>query len=137
MRLPTLLIDTREKKPLIFPGYSARRATLKIGDYSVHGFKNKVAVEYKSLGDFIIWISERDNGRFEHQLEGLFTLDHSCVVVGGRLGSQTRFSKMPKHKIIEKAAEVSARNIPIVFCQGRKMASEFIVHYLKTVCNSY
>lgn len=135
MKLPSILIDTREKNPLIFSGYTARKELLKVGDYSLSGYKNVVTVEYKSLGDWCIWITERDQHRFHSQLERLADYDSSCIVVGGRLGSKTRYSHMPERKIVEKAAEVAAYNIPIIFCKGRLAASQFIIAYLENVYN--
>jgi ERCC4-type nuclease len=133
MKLPTILVDTREKNPLIFRGYTSRKETLHTGDYSLHGLRKIVTVEYKSLADWCIWITERDKKRFQSQLERLADYERSCIVVGGRLGSKTRYSHMPERKIVEKAAEVASYNIPIIFCKGRLASSQFIISYLEQV----
>ena len=46
-----VLVDTREKAPLIFPGHEVRRTTLRYGDYSAWGLKGVVEIERKSVYD--------------------------------------------------------------------------------------
>ena len=49
-----IIIDTREQTPWSFPdGVLIERGTLATGDYTLAGLENIVAVERKSLADFI------------------------------------------------------------------------------------
>jgi len=56
---PTVLVDTREQQPLpLLASHrnwigGERRATLKIGDYSIEGMENLLALERKSLADLL------------------------------------------------------------------------------------
>ena len=50
-RMPVLLVDTREQRPLRFSHLPAESATLYTGDYSVKGLEEYFAVERKSLAD--------------------------------------------------------------------------------------
>jgi ERCC4-type nuclease len=50
----TILIDTREQRPLDFGSQLTRRATLATGDYSVEGLADSVAIERKSLADLTV-----------------------------------------------------------------------------------
>jgi ERCC4-type nuclease len=56
---PTVLVDTRERKPLPIyanhPNWIAgeRKIALKTGDYSVEGMENTLALERKSLADLV------------------------------------------------------------------------------------
>ncbi|MCX5805644.1 MAG: hypothetical protein NT010_06180 [Proteobacteria bacterium] len=55
---PVVLIDTREKSPFDFSRFhnwirEERRQRLNIGDYSIEGMENLVALERKSLSDLI------------------------------------------------------------------------------------
>lgn len=47
-----IVIDSREKEPYTF-ACEVLKAKLDAGDYSVHGFEHQVAVERKSLADFV------------------------------------------------------------------------------------
>ena len=51
----TIVIDTREQEPYSFDSrlVAAVRRALPAGDYSVEGMEERVAVERKSLDDFV------------------------------------------------------------------------------------
>jgi ERCC4-type nuclease len=55
---PTILVDTREQTPLDFTRFSnwigeTKKHKLTIGDYSIEGMENILAIERKSLTDLI------------------------------------------------------------------------------------
>lgn len=59
----TIVVDTREQRPLDFRPYeqygvTVERAALKAGDYSVKGLENQVFVERKSLEDLVGTLSQ-------------------------------------------------------------------------------
>lgn len=67
-----ILVDTREKKPLIPKGCIIKRRTLKSGDYSISGHTKKIIIERKALGDLYGTIAIRKNLiRFKKELERL------------------------------------------------------------------
>lgn len=77
-----ILVDTREQRPWTFPadGFVTERATLPEGDYTMAGGWGRVALERKSLGDFVQtvvgqWI------RFRKELIRLSGYDVAAVVV--------------------------------------------------------
>jgi hypothetical protein len=89
----TVLIDHREKAPFSFTGFRADArdggaaltvptgaAILVTGDYSLHGFVDRVAVERKSLADLYHTIGQ-DRQRFVEELKRLNQLDRAAVVV--------------------------------------------------------
>lgn len=50
----TIIVDTREQRPWTFGGaLRIERAALPAGDYSIAGFETSVAIERKSLDDFV------------------------------------------------------------------------------------
>ena len=52
--IPTIIVDTREQEPYTFsPRVSTIRAKLHAGDYSILGMEQRVAVERKSMADFV------------------------------------------------------------------------------------
>ncbi len=80
---PTILIDTREQTPWAFaPRFPVVRGQLPAGDYSLAGLDRHVAIERKTLDDFVrTVIDERE--RFWRELELLADYRFSAVVVEG------------------------------------------------------
>jgi ERCC4-type nuclease len=65
---PAILIDTREKEPLVFKRLPSLRATLVTADYSVLGLQRLFAVERKSLDDLANCCSGESRQRFKGEL---------------------------------------------------------------------
>ena len=81
-----VVVDTREQLPYQFdPAHvtTVRRA-LPAGDYSLEGYESAMAIERKSLEDFVASaISHRE--RFGRELRLLAEYDFACIVVEGSL----------------------------------------------------
>jgi len=77
-----ILIDTREQLPYSYPG--AKRATLATGDYTVEGYESRIAVERKSLQDYLGCVG-RGRDRFERELERLTAFDYPAIVIEASL----------------------------------------------------
>lgn len=79
--LPVVVIDTREQLPWAFsPRVTTVRSALPAGDYSIQGLEDRVAIERKSLADYVrSVIQERD--RFGRELRLLADYDFAVVVV--------------------------------------------------------
>jgi DNA excision repair protein ERCC-4 len=75
---PIVLIDTREQLPLPLP--NSRVATLKVGDYSLEGLTEVVAVERKSLPDLYMCVG-RERERFERELEKLAKFPYPAIIL--------------------------------------------------------
>lgn len=87
-KLPTIIFDTREQKPLDFSNLPIRgvkqleveRATLKTGDYTIKGFEDSVCIERKSVGDLYGTLFQgRD--RFEKEMERMLSFKHKYLVI--------------------------------------------------------
>lgn len=79
MSTPTIIIDTREQRPWSFK-LPTVVGGLPAGDYSVVGHEGDVAIERKSLGDFVGSVTwERE--RFWRELEKLASYRFAAVVV--------------------------------------------------------
>ena len=77
-----IVCDSREQNPFQFQGYPAvvNAGTLASGDYSLHGFENRIAIERKSMPDLIACLStERE--RFQRELQRLKAVDAACVII--------------------------------------------------------
>ncbi len=65
-----ILIDSREQLPFNFSRYDVETEIrgLPIGDYSIHGFIDKVAIERKSINDLVGCLKNKERDRFEREL---------------------------------------------------------------------
>lgn len=77
-----IIVDTREQRPWTFPPerFTVTRKALSAGDYSIAGGEHRVALERKSLGDYVStvignWL------RFRRELNRLMTFDIAAIVV--------------------------------------------------------
>ncbi len=75
-----MLIDTREQRAWEFPGRETARVALAAGDYSLAGYESRLAVERKSLGDWVNTVMH-DWLRFRKELNRLSGYEVACVVV--------------------------------------------------------
>jgi len=65
-RVP-IIVDYREQKPYKFPGEESRTEKLNVGDYTLEGFRDKFAVERKTLNDLATSVGT-DRLRFENEI---------------------------------------------------------------------
>jgi DNA excision repair protein ERCC-4 len=82
----TIVIDTREGEPYSFDPRlaGAVRRALAAGDYSLAGLEDQVAVERKTLDDFVSTVIHRRR-RFRQELRKLSRYRAACVVVEAEL----------------------------------------------------
>jgi ERCC4-type nuclease len=123
-----ILIDTREKKPFIFQG--SKKVALEVGDYSIHGYIKMVAVERKSLGDFLSCVSKQ---RFKQQIRNLLKRPHRVIVVEGSMNDFNKFGFAREETIASFSSLVVSLGVPIVFCATRRLAQLFTFEYLKNI----
>lgn len=123
-----IIIDTREKKPLVFKEPTSR-AKLDTGDYSLYGLTKTVTVEYKSLADFLLWLAVRDTRK--EQITRLLTYEYKAIVVGGSFLAKNKWSKLDTEVIAKRTSSLVALGIPVVFAGGRLGAARFIRNFLR------
>ena len=76
----TAIIDTREQHPWVLDPMPTKPGTLSVGDYSVMGLESVIAIERKSLADFVGCCgSERE--RFQRELDRLRGWPVSAVII--------------------------------------------------------
>lgn len=125
-----IVVDSREQRPFLFAGEvyegtSLEVGSLSIGDYSLAGLTDKVAVERKELGDLVQCLG-RERERFERELQRGMGLDAFCVVVEGTwkdlAGGKYR-SRLNPHAACQSVLAFSGRyRLPILFTGSRKAA---------------
>ena len=85
-KLPPIIIDTREQRPLVFPaGVATKVGKLTHGDYSLEGFADLVTIERKSLPDLVGCVG-RERDRFKRELLSLRGYRYAAVVVEASMG---------------------------------------------------
>ena len=127
-----ILVDSREQRPFNFEheryDVQIQPGTLTVGDYSLAGLQDKVAVERKSLPDLVGCLG-RERERFERELQRGAALDAFAVVVeaawadlaGGNFRSQLN----PHAACQSVLAFMSRYRTPVLFA-GSRAAAEYV-----------
>ncbi|GLI36176.1 ERCC4 domain-containing protein [Desulforhabdus amnigena] len=131
-----VLCDTREQRPFSFkrfPGTIVERTGLKTGDYSLHGYQDRVAIERKELNDLIQCLMPPNRARFERELCRAQSLECFAVVVEASMDDvrQGRYmSQMRPHSVLQSIAAFSVRyRVPFIWC-GSRAGAEYLTFSL-------
>jgi DNA excision repair protein ERCC-4 len=131
----TIIIDTREQEPYSFdPRLAATvRRALPAGDYSVAGLEQRVAVERKSLDDFVSTVIHARR-RFREELRRLAEYRAACVVVEGGVADvllqHYRGEAHPNAVVGNALSIILDFGVPVFFCGNRQAACQFVQAYL-------
>jgi hypothetical protein len=142
VRLPTaraagladleILIDAHERYPYKFSAQQVRvaRRALPCGDYALDGSDGLIAsVERKSLEDLVTSLT---NSRLRFAMAELAVLPRAAVVVEDRYSRIFALERVRPAVVADGLAELQVRwpNVPIVFCETRKLAEEWTYRFL-------
>ena len=130
----TVVVDTREQEPYAFDaGCEVVRRALPAGDYSIEGFEDSVAVERKTLEDFVSTVI-RQRKRFYRELQRLEGYEAACVVVESDLRDvltgRYRSGAHPNAVLGTVVSIVVDFQIPVFFCSDRQVACRFVEEFL-------
>ena len=133
-----ILIDSREQKPYGFPGYETSREKLNTGDYSLDGLEDRVALERKSLPDYLGSIM-KGRTRFFKEVKRLAELEHSAIIIEANFEdiineSYPRSETIPRNAIIgtTQCIEVDY-GVPVHWVSDRQCAQEWATWWLERV----
>jgi ERCC4-type nuclease len=135
MERVTFIVDTREQEPLSFDPESVAviRRALPAGDYSIERHEDSVAVERKSLADFVSTVI-RGRERFHKELKRLAEYEAACIVVEADLGDILEGKYMsgahPNSVLGAAISIIVDFGIPVFFCGNRQAACRFVEAYL-------
>jgi ERCC4-type nuclease len=131
-----IVVDTREQRPY---GFDSRfvvvtRRALPAGDYSIAGHESEVAIERKSLGDFVTSvIHERE--RFERELARLRDYETACILVEADaqdiVDSKYRSHAHPNAVLGSALALFVDYGVPFVFASSREIAGRITAGILR------
>lgn len=127
-----ILVDAHERYPYRFATQQARavRRGLACGDYAVSLADRIVcAVERKSIEDLVASLA---SGRLRYALGELAVLPRAAVVVEHGYSRVFAVKYMRAAAVADGMAELQVRwpNVPIVYCENRKLAEEWTYRYL-------
>ena len=132
-----IVIDTREKAEYTFRCATVRKK-LDAGDYSVEGLEREVAVERKSLADFVHTVIHA-LPRFVAELEKLARMPAACIVVEANLDHVLRGRAAETLRSVAPAAVLGAAlritlryRVPVFWCGSRQAACVFTEGFLRT-----
>ena len=133
--LVTLIADTREQEPFSFDSrlVMVERRALPAGDYSAAGMESVVAVERKTLDDFVSTVIH-SRERFRAELQKLAAYRAACVVVEAGitdiLQRRYRGEAHPNAVLGNALSIILDYRIPVFFCANRQAACHFVQAYL-------
>jgi len=132
---PAVVVDTRENEPYLFQSGGLRviRSALPAGDYSLAGHEESVAVERKTLEDFVSTVI-RSRKRFFKELRLLSKYDAACVVVEANLrdilDGRYRSGAHPNSVLGTLLSIIVDFGIPVFFCSDPQAACRFVEGFL-------
>lgn len=139
----TAVIDTREQTPLDLAPLGSVIGTLTTGDYSVAGLEHMVAIERKSLPDFLSCVG-RERERFERECQRLLSYETKAIVIeatwteveaGNWLLGMNHYSfksKVQPSAAVGSALGWIAQGIPVIMAGSHERASQFVSRLLFT-----
>jgi ERCC4-type nuclease len=131
----TIVIDTREPEPYSFDPRlaTAVRRALPAGDYSIDGLDACVAVERKTLDDFVSTVIH-SRARFREELRKLAGYRAACVVVEAGLidvlQKRYRGDAHPNAVLGNALSLILDYRVPVFFCTTRQASCQFVQAYL-------
>jgi len=136
------VVDTREQRPWTFRTPAVLRAhgelavatgTLATGDYSVEGLTSVVAIERKSLPDFVQSVT-RERDRFWAELVKLRALQRRAVIIEASLEQVScgayRSLATPESVIGSASAIMYDHGIPVIWAGSREDAERHAAWWL-------
>jgi ERCC4-type nuclease len=131
----TIIIDTREQEGYSFDSRLAAtvRRALPAGDYSLEGLEERVAVERKTLDDFVSTVVHA-RPRFREELRKLAGYKAACVVVEAGVADvllqRYRGAAHPNAVVGNALSIILDFGVPVFFCGNRQAACQFVQAYL-------
>jgi len=132
-----ILVDSREQQPFAFTKYEVTTEViaLPVGDYSLPGFQDRVAIERKELNDLIACLMNGNRERFERELYRGKHHDLFVVVVEASLNDvlHGRYkSEMKAHAAMQSLMAFTVRYGTSFIWAGTRAGAEYVTYSLLT-----
>lgn len=131
------ITDTREKLQLDLSPLETEVKGLKVGDYSVLGMEDEIAIERKSLGDLIVCVTH-ERERFDRNIEKLKKYKYKAIVVEA---DWCAIDMKQYRSVVEPAAVYGSLmgwalyDISIIFAGDRIRAGKMVARLLWVAAN--
>ena len=131
----TIITDSREQAPYRFnpAAVATTKQALPAGDYSVRGLETRIAIERKTLEDFVSTVIHHRT-RFKRELEKLRNYEIACIVVEADLRDivlgRYRSRAHPNAILASALAIYVDYQIPVFFCSDREITCRFVMGLL-------
>ena len=123
--LPTVIVDTREQRPLEFQHLPSERGTLQSGDYSIAGLEHDFAVERKSVPDLCGSLT-RGRERFERELHRLRGFGFARLLIVGSPHEVQVQAQNPKAIFSSLTALETRWRVPVVWEPSPELAARLL-----------
>jgi len=126
------VIDTREKIPYDLAPLVSEFGTLTTGDYSLKGLQGVVAIERKTLGDFLSCVG-KNRERFEREVARLLAYPVRCLVIESSwatLEAGEWSSRITPQAAIGSLLGWVAAGLPVVLAGDRERAGRMVSRLL-------
>ena len=127
-----IVVDSHEQYACHFTGQQvlAVKRALPCGDYGIAAGGRLIAsVERKSLVGLVASLT---GGKLRYALAELAALPPAAVVVEDRYSAVFKLDRIRAALVADGLAELQVRwpNVPIIFCETRQLAEEWIYRFL-------
>mgnify|MGYP001575098059 FL=1 len=138
IKLPTIIIDTREQKPYTFKGYKVVRKVLKAGDYSMSNRQALVLIERKSLADLYGTLTRKTNfERFIKELEKLKFAKYPFLMLDcspSHVHTGFSYSMANGGAVLDKLMRICCMyGVQVIFAGNREMSERLVLSIFNAV----
>lgn len=138
-----IVIDTREQNPYQF-AFPSEVSTLSVGDYSIYGLQDYIAIERKELNDLICCFT-KGRERFERELHKGRAMDYFALVIEASLSDLAngcyRSQMNPKSAVQSLLAFSIRYKLPVFFCgnrlYGQRVTESLLCRYVREIEKRY
>lgn len=136
-----IVVDTREQLPYSWPGVPMVKKALPIGDYSIFGLENRIAVERKSHADFVSTVTQ-DHQSFFAKVTAIvggcsgsfWGLSHYMIVIeatAAALDAPMPWTRVSPATVHANLIKLAALGIPVWPAGSRARAAAWTLAYLR------
>jgi len=137
-----IIVDTREQHPLEFRQSKLIEGVIKrkldVGDYSIEGYEDKIAIERKSAADLFQTLG-KGHRRFKKELERAKDCDYFLIlieapfsVIRDKAFEGSHYTQMSGDVILQICFTLRIKHkIDVMFCNGRPEATGIVREVFK------
>lgn len=134
----SVIVDTREQRPLRFKDVETIRRGLKTGDYSIEGedgesFEDRISVERKSLEDLLSSITHRRE-HFDAGMERLLKLESRALLIEALPQTIERgewLNKVHPNAVLGTIFKWQMRGIPVIYAANQERAAHYVSWFFR------